>query len=118
MIILYGIKNCDTVKRARKWLEAEGISHEFHDFRKDGLDAALVAEFIKALGHAALINKRGTTWRKLDEGDKTDISEAKAAALMLAHAALIKRPVWRLADGWALGFSAADQAALALKLGK
>ena len=109
MIILYGIKNCDTVKKARTWLEQAGIEHSFHDFRKEGLDEAMVARFEAALGWEALLNTRGTTWRKLDEADKADMNAAKARALMAAHDAIIKRPVWEKDGDYRLGFAAKDQ---------
>jgi len=117
MIKIFGIKNCDTVKKARAWLDAAGVAYRFHDFRRDGLDGALVDEFIAALGWQALLNTRGTTWRKLVDEDKADMDAARARALMLAHDALIKRPVWRLEDGWALGFAAKDRDGLAARLG-
>lgn len=109
MITLYGIKNCDTVKKARKWLEAEGVAHRFHDFRKDGLDADMIERFEASLGWEALLNTRGTTWRKLDEADKLDVNAEKAKALMLAHDAIIKRPVWEKGGEFRLGFAAKDQ---------
>ena len=109
MIIIYGIKNCDTVKKALKWLEAEGVSYQFHDFRKDGLDEPMVNRFEKALGWEALLNTRGTTWRKLSEQDKDGVDAHKAKALMLAHDAIIKRPVWNKDGEYRLGFSAKDQ---------
>lgn len=112
MITIYGIKNCDTVKKALKWLEAEGIDHKFHDFRKDGFDKALVEKFASALDIDALLNTRGTTWRKLSEEDKADITTEKAIGLMAAHDALIKRPVWEKAGQYRLGFAAKDMDAI------
>lgn len=109
MITLYGIKNCDTVKKARKWLEEAGVEHRFHDFRKDGFDAALVASLEAGLGYEALVNTRGTTWRKLDDADKADLNAEKAKALMLAHDAIIKRPVWEKGGDYRLGFAPKDQ---------
>ena len=113
MITLYGIKNCDTVKKARKWLEAEGVAHTFHDFRKDGFDGALVTRLADALGHEAMLNTRGTTWRKLLDADKADMTREKAFALMVQHDALIKRPVWEKNGEYRLGFAAKDAAAIA-----
>ena len=75
---LYGIKNCDTVKKARKWLDEHGIDHEFHDFRKDGLDDTLLSNWETAIGWDALINRRGTTWRKLPEEVRDTISAQSA----------------------------------------
>ena len=112
MITIYGIKNCDTVKKARKWLEAEGLEHRFHDFRSDGIDELLVARFVDALGFEAVLNTRGTTWRKLDDADKTNIDSGKASALMLSNEALIKRPVWEKDGEYRLGFAAKDMDAL------
>lgn len=94
MITLYGIKNCDTIKKARRWLEANGVDYQFHDYRADGLDAALLNGFIAELGWEALLNTRGTTWRKLDEARRSAVTDANsAAALMLEMPAIIKRPL-------------------------
>lgn len=108
MLTLYGIKNCDTVKKARKWLEEAGIDYRFHDYRKDGIDDELLSGFAKVLGWEALLNTRGTTWRKLDDAAKADVDEAKAIALMAAHDALVKRPVWMKNGDYRLGFAAKD----------
>lgn len=112
MLTIYGIKNCDTVKKALKWLAEEGVEHSFHDFRKQGLDQAMVERFEKALGWEALLNTRGTTWRKLDDADKADVDTAKAVALMTAHDAIIKRPVWEKGGEYQLGFAPKDQDAI------
>ena len=112
MITLYGIKNCDTVKKARKQLEAEGVEHTFHDFRKEGLDVALVERLEAALGWEALLNTRGTTWRKLSDDEKADMTAVKARALMVAHDAIIKRPVWERNGDYRLGFAVKEQAAI------
>ena len=94
MIILYGIKNCDTIKKARRWLESQSVDYQFHDYRVDGLDADLLNRFIAELGWEALLNTRGTTWRKLDEAQRASITDAQsAAALMLEMPAIIKRPL-------------------------
>ncbi len=82
----------------------KGLEHTFHDFRKDGLGATLVNRWIKAVGWETLLNKRGTTWRGLTDGDKEGVDEAKAAALMLAHPALIKRPVFNIGKNVIVGF--------------
>jgi len=92
-IILYGIKNCDTVKKARRWLEARQIEYTFHDFRVDGLTKELLKSFLKHVDWETLLNKRGTTWRKLSENQKQGISKQKALALMHENPTLIKRPV-------------------------
>lgn len=91
---LYGIKNCDTIKKARRFLEQENVSYQFHDYRVDGLDSALLESFIAELGWEALLNTRGTTWRKLDEARRASIVDATSAAkLMLEMPAIIKRPL-------------------------
>jgi Spx/MgsR family transcriptional regulator len=112
MITLYGIKNCDTMKKAMKWLEAEGVAFRFHDYRKDGIDSELLEPFSKALGWEAILNTRGTTWRKLPEADRADMTEDKAIALMVANDALVKRPVWEKDGDYRLGFAAKDMDAL------
>jgi len=109
MLTIYGIKNCDTVKKALKWLQEEAVDHTFHDFRKDGLDSEMVTRFEAALGWEALLNTRGTTWRKLEEADKADMDAAKAKSLMEAHDAIIKRPVWERDGEYQLGFAPKDQ---------
>ena len=88
-ITLYGISNCDTVRKTRKWAKSEDISITYHDFRKDGLDAALVQKWAGTLGTEVLLNKRGTTWRNLSEDEKA----SDPIGLMVANPALIKRPV-------------------------
>lgn len=94
MLTLYGIKNCDTIKKARRWLDAHQLSYHFHDYRLDGLDAALLNSFIAELGWQALLNTRSTSWRKLDETTRNAINNADAAAkIMLAVPTLIKRPL-------------------------
>lgn len=94
MLTMYGIKNCDTVKKARRWLEANQIEYRFHDYRVDGLERELLDTFIAELGWEALLNTRGTTWRKLDESVRARIDNADAAAgLMLEMPAIIKRPL-------------------------
>ncbi len=92
--VMYGIKNCDTVKKARRWLDAQQIAYRFHDYRADGLDAALLDTFIAELGWEALLNTRGTTWRKLDDARRESIQNAPSAAeLMREMPAIIKRPL-------------------------
>ena len=94
MITLYGIKNCDTIKKARRWLEQREIDYRFHDYRVDGLDNTLLQSFISELGWEPLLNTRGTTWRKLDEATRSKITTADAAAaLMIEMPAIIKRPL-------------------------
>lgn len=104
-ITLYGIPNCDTVKKARAWLTAQGIDHRFHDFRKDGLEQETLDAWIGELGRDVLINRRGTTWRKLSDAEKDVTNDAQAAALLLANPAMIKRPVIDLGDARLVGFT-------------
>ncbi len=107
-VTLYGIPNCDTVKKARTWLDAAGIAYSFHDFRKDGLDPAKLQGWIDAIGWERLLNKAGTTFRKLPDADKAGLDAAKAKALMLDQPAMIKRPVVEAPDGVSVGFSATE----------
>ena len=106
MLILYGIKNCDTVKKARAWLEAQNIEYRFHDFRKDGLDADVLEQWEAALGWEVLLNTRGTSWRKLDQSQREGVDRSKAVALMLAQPSLIKRPVVESGTKTLIGFNA------------
>ena len=100
MTILYGIPNCDTVKKARAWLTEHGVAHEFHDFKKAGVPADHMQAWMKAVGWEKLLNRAGTTWRKLDEATQASaVDAASAAALMQAQASVIKRPVVEWADG-------------------
>jgi arsenate reductase len=102
---LYGIPNCDTVKKARAWLTAAGVEHVFHDYKQEGADPAKLAEWARAIGWEALFNRAGTTFRKLDQVDRTDIDETKAIRLMVAQPSLIKRPVAVRDDRVIAGFS-------------
>lgn len=102
--IVYGIPNCDSVKKARKWLDANGIEYQFHDYKKKGITSGKLKTWSDSLGWDSLLNRRGTTWRKLDESKKNDICESKAISLMIDHTSMIKRPVIEHADGLLLGF--------------
>ena len=93
MVTLYGIKNCDTVKKARRWLEQAGIDYQFHDFRSDGLETHQVQNWVDALGWENILNKRSTTWRKLPEETKNSLGENNLVSLLLEQPTLIKRPV-------------------------
>ena len=94
MLILYGISNCDTVKKARAWLTEHGKSHEFHDFKKHGVPPAELARWADAVGWESLLNRRGTTWRQLNsEAQRAVVDSASAQVLMLAQTSVIKRPV-------------------------
>lgn len=113
--MVYGISNCDSVKKARKWLDAAGIAYRFHDFRKDGLTPDTVAAMLAAVGAEKLVNKRGTTWRNLDPATQARAADDGVAALLVANPTLIKRPVIDTGDGWSVGFGKAEQAALAAR---
>ncbi|HDZ09845.1 ArsC family reductase [Pseudohongiella sp.] len=106
MITLYGISNCDTVRKSGKWLDAQGIEWTLHDYRKHGLDDALAADLLAAFGAERLINKRGTTWRQLDASEQHKITDpASAIKLMQTYPALIKRPIVHArTHGWLLGY--------------
>ena len=93
MITLYGIPNCNTVSKARKWLAENNIDHEFHNFKKDGLEQATLEKWIDALSWEVLLNKRGTTWRKLPDDVKADVDREKAVSIMLDNTSIVKRPV-------------------------
>lgn len=112
MITVYGIKNCDTCRKVLKWLSAEGIEHRFHDFRADGLEAASLSTWVKAVGWDTLLNRRGTTWRNLSDSQKDGVDEAKAEALMGDNPTLIKRPVFETGRQVLVGFGDAERAAL------
>lgn len=107
---VYGIKNCDTVKKARVWLESNAIAYTFHDYKKEGVDAARLARWAEMVGWEKLLNRAGTTFRKLDEADKAGIDEARAIALMVANPSLIKRPVVEMPGGILVGFKADEWA--------
>lgn len=93
MTTLYGIPNCDTVKKARGWLDAAGVAYDFHDYKKAGIDTARLTGWVERLGWEVLLNRAGTTFRKLPDADKAGIDAAKAIALMLVQPSMIKRPV-------------------------
>lgn len=112
MITIYGIPNCDTCRKARKWLTEHDIDHAFHDFRKDGLRQDQVVSWVEAVGWEALLNRRGTTWRKLSDADKAGLDARAASALMTANPTLIKRPVFEGLENILIGFSTESQAAL------
>jgi arsenate reductase len=104
-LTLYGIPNCDTVKKARRWLDDRGVAYRFHDFRKDGLDPAKLQSWIDGLGWEKLLNKSGTTFRKLPDAQKDGLDAASAKALMLEQPAMIRRPVVEAAEDTSVGFS-------------
>jgi len=108
---MYGIPNCDTVKKARKWLDAQGIEYAFHDYKKEGADSARLSTWSDAAGWEALLNRRGTTFRKLPDEDKADIDRTKAIDLMVKHPSMIKRQVVEYEGGVLVGFSEDDWSA-------
>ncbi len=101
---IYGIPNCDTVKKARTWLDAQGVEYAFHDYKKEGADPARLAEWIEAEGIDAILNRRGTTYRKLPDEQKADIDAAKAVTLLQDNPSMIKRPVAEYGGGLLVGF--------------
>lgn len=103
-ITLYGIPNCDTVKKARMWLDARGIVFSFHDYKKAGADAKKLAAWCAAKGWETILNRAGTTFKKLPEADRADLDQGKAIALMLAQPSMIKRPVVEYEGGLLVGF--------------
>ncbi len=112
----YGIPNCDTVKKARAWLDARGIAYAFHDYKKEGADPARLKFWVDAKGWEMLLNRAGTTFRKLPDDAKDGIDAAKAIVLMVEHPSTIKRPVVEHRGGLLVGFKEAEwQAALAAK---
>jgi Spx/MgsR family transcriptional regulator len=108
---MYGIPNCDTVKKARTWLEARGIAFGFHDYRKQGVDEAALRGWVAEAGWEKLLNRAGTTFRKLPEDQRADIDAQKAIAIMLANPSAIKRPVVTGAGAVIVGFKPEDWAA-------
>lgn len=105
MTILYGIKNCDTIKKARKWLDHQAIDYQFHDYRIDGLERAWLIEAESKLGWQSLTNKRGTTFRGLSEQQKATLDKDSALDLLIAHPSMIKRPLLIHRGNYHLGFS-------------
>lgn len=102
--IAYGIKNCDTIKKMKKWLDEQGIEYRFHDYRADGLDRSLLEAFEAELGWEALLNKRGTTFRQLSDEQKNTLNRDSALTLMLEQPAMIKRPLLAHNQSYHLGF--------------
>jgi arsenate reductase (glutaredoxin) len=103
--VLYGIKNCDTVKKARTWLDRHRIEYRFHDFRSDGLELQQAQNWMQELGIDSLINKRGTTWKQLDDETRNNLTANNAAALLVAQPTLIKRPLLDIGHQRFVGFS-------------
>ncbi|MBA4162562.1 MAG: arsenate reductase [Novosphingobium sp.] len=110
-LILYGIPNCDTVKKARTWLDAQGLAYTFHDYKKAGTDPARLAQWCQAAGWEKVLNRTGTTFKKLPDADKDGLDQAKAIALMAANPSCIKRPVVEHPGGLLIGFKPDEWAA-------
>jgi arsenate reductase (glutaredoxin) len=103
-IVLHGIPNCDTVKKTRTWFDGHGIAYDFHDYKKAGVDGPMLKGWAAEVGWETLLNRAGTTFRKLPDAEKSDIDEAKAIALMVAQPSLIKRPIVTGAGSLLVGF--------------
>jgi arsenate reductase len=111
-IVLYGIKACDTMKKARSWLDERGLEYRFHDYKTSGIDAASLQRWCAEHGWEKVLNRAGTTFRKLDEAHKSNLDQTKAILLMLAQPSMIKRPLLDLGNGKTLlGFKAETWAA-------
>jgi len=107
MVTLYGISNCDTVRKARAWLDGHGVSYRFHDFKRSGIDESQVQGWAAELGWETLVNRRGTTWRRLREPERDRIDEESAIRLMVEQPSLIRRPVLDTGGARHVGFSEA-----------
>ena len=110
-IVIYGIKNCDTMKKARAWLDKHGVDYNFHDYKTGGIDKDRLARWSKGAGWEVLLNRAGTTFRKLPDADKANLTEKKAMALMLAQPSMIKRPVLEIGGKLLVGFKPESYAA-------
>ena len=118
MLILFGIQNCDSVKKAKKWLESSGIQYKYHDFRQDGIDHHKLEIWINTLGWESVINRRSTSWKALDSKMKEQIDNQSAIELILKYPTLVKRPVVESSNLLLMGFKAAEYAEYFSKLGK
>lgn len=107
-VTFYGIPNCDTVKKARVWLDGQGIGYTFHDYKKQGADPVRLARWVEQAGWEKVLNRAGTTFKKLPEADRQDLDAAKAVALMAANPSAIKRPVVEHPGGLLVGFKEAE----------
>jgi arsenate reductase len=115
-VTMYGIKNCDTIKKARAWLDAQGVGYDFHDYKASGIDAATLRGWAQQVGWEVLLNRAGTTFRALPSADKADLDAPKAIALMVAQPSMIKRPVLSFGGQLLVGFK--PDAYLAAGLGR
>ncbi len=114
MITVFGIKSCDTCRKALAWLSKENIVHTFHDLRADGIEDKRLKNWVRVAGWEALLNRRSTTWRQLSAGDTSDLDETKAIRLMTVHPTLIKRPVFEQGSSVLVGFADATKSELQL----
>ena len=114
MTTIYGIKNCDTMKKARRWLDEHNVAYEFHDYKKDGIDEKILKLWSKKVGWETLLNRRGTTWRKLPDKVKDNIEEKSAIKIMLEQPSIIKRPVLIKGSKYLVGFDNQEYSALFL----
>ena len=112
-VTIYGIKNCDTMKKARAWLDKKGVAYDFHDYKAAGIDRGRLEGWARKVGWEVLLNRAGTTFRKLPDKDKEGLSEAKAIALMMAQPSMIKRPVLEADGNLLVGFKPGQYEALA-----
>ncbi len=108
MTTLVGIKNCDSVKKARKWLDSHGVAYTFHDLREQGVEKTELAQWLDAVGWETLLNRRSTSWKQLSDSDRSDVDRGKALVLMLTNPTLIKRPVLIAGKAIRAGFSEAE----------
>ncbi len=107
-VTIYGIKNCDTMKKARAWLESHKVEHSFHDYKSAGIERGMLEGWAKKVGWEILLNRAGTTFRRLPESDREGLTEKKAMALMLAQPSMIKRPVLDIGGRLLVGFKLAE----------
>lgn len=108
MITIYGIKNCDTVKKARKWLDENGYDYYFHDFRQDGIETSIISKWVEHLGWEKVVNKRSTTWRNLSDKEKAISNNKQAVKILSVNPTLIKRPVVETKSGLLIGFKESE----------
>ena len=104
MITLYGISNCDTIKKTRKWLDEHAVEYHFHDYKKAGCSPTLIRQFLQHFSYHDLINTRGTTWRKLTDSIKTQLNTKSAIELMSTQPSIIKRPLLQQEEDWSIGY--------------
>lgn len=104
MITLFGIANCDTIRKTKKWLEQQHCDYQFHDYKQSGCSAKLARTLLRNFGAEQVINKRGTTWRNLPESEREPLDDKRAVSLMQDHPSLIKRPILCVDDQWLLGY--------------